>query len=48
MTGRDVDGAGAGIHCDEIGGQDDGGAGQKGMLRTDPFELAAGKVWPGR
>ena len=43
MTGRDVDRAGAGIHRDEIGGQDDGGARQKRMLRADAFDLAAGK-----
>ena len=43
MSRRDVDRAGAGIHGDELGGQNHGCARKQGVLRADAFESVAGE-----
>ncbi len=43
VTGRDMHRAGARVHRDEIGGQDDRLPIKKRMLRADLVDLAAGK-----
>ncbi len=42
VTGGDVDGAGAGVHGHEIGGEHDRVAIKKWMARFDPVDLAPG------